>query len=222
MVDNQMIPKLRQQIKSPNSQERRQAVDVLSEFKGSKVAGVAANIILEVLEDSNQSVRQAARDSLIELGEAGIKALEGMLYCHDWDADYVAWQTAKDILVSLGNNAVDSLLQILQRGDDCAKSSALTILAEIGDSRVISPVLSKLNDDKVPFTDAVKALASLRGISVPQQLGELTHSEKTTVLAKARKALAQIQASQPDLTSGDSTLGDMRINDPQKYDKPLL
>lgn len=222
MIDNQMIPKLRQQIKSPNSIERQQAVITLSQFKESKVVGVAANIILEVLEDSNQSVRQAARDTLVELGDAGIKALVGMLYCHDWDADYIAWQTAKAILVSLGNEVVDSLLQILERGDDCAKSSGITILAEIGDSRAISPLLSKLNDDKVPFTDTVKALAHLRGISILEQLNELMRSEKPVVLAKARKALTQIQTAQPDLTSGDSNQGSVRINDPSKYDRPLF
>ena len=106
MVDSSMIPKLRKQIKSPDITEREQAVNILSKFSHTTVAGVAANIIIEALEDNNLSVRQTASDALITLGDAGIKALVGMLYCHDWDANYLEWQTATKILIKFGVGAI--------------------------------------------------------------------------------------------------------------------
>ena len=222
MVDNQMIPILRQQIKSRDSIEREQAVNSLSKFKDSKVAGVAANIILQVVEDHNQAVRQAARNALTKLGDAGTKALVGMLYCHDWDAGYTAWQTATEILISLGANAVDCLLEVLDSGDDCAKSSGISILAEIGDARAIESLLSKLAKDKAPFADTVKVIAKLKSVSIVEQLNEFTQSEDINLRDKATKALAQNQTTQKSLTPTETDSGEIRINDPNKYDSTLL
>ena len=135
MPTNDEIPALRQHIISTDWEIRLQAVRRLAQFAQTPTAGVAANILFKALTDSVEEVRNATREDFIQLGRVSIAKLIERLNCNDFDPNYYDYRQAEDMLVSIGEPAIEALTEALHNGDPCARHSAAQLLQRIPDRR---------------------------------------------------------------------------------------
>jgi HEAT repeat protein len=116
----------------------------------------ALDILILMLSSQNWSVRSQAVNAVIKRGEKIIPRL--MEVFAQKDSNTVYW--AMQILISFGDTAVDSLLQIFKGSDNDARSQAVLALGMIASDRSVREIAGLFNNsDEHEGYFIVKALA---------------------------------------------------------------
>jgi HEAT repeat protein len=135
---------------------RRDAVWALEQL-GDRAIGP----LLQVLQDRDYRVRQAAVRGLGSFGSNVVGTLIGMLNNVEVRGDLRA-EIAEELGRIGDKRAVDPLLENLKQGPLYMRLAAIRALGKLGDIRATNPLLRILeNQDKLVWHETVKALGNL-------------------------------------------------------------
>lgn len=138
-------------LQSEQEEERLQGLKLL----GRSGAPTDMQLIYAAMGDGSWRIRKEAAEFFLSLPRAGELAGEiiELLHCQD---NAGLRNTAVEILVALGKEAIPFLREELCCPDQDVRKFALDILGDIGDSEALGPMLPALNDPD----DNVKAAAA--------------------------------------------------------------
>jgi HEAT repeat protein len=167
-------------LSTPSERIRKAAVNALG-----KVGEAVLPSLVNALRYPNS--RQAAAQVLVGFGEPAIQSLVFLLKEPDKNLarsvaetlEVLGWQPGRDVIgayywiarrdfdkvAKIGVPAIEPLVQTLKDRD--LRRSALVALSQIGDGRVVPPILA-LARERQWFQSAVEALAQLEQVAVPQ------------------------------------------------------
>lgn len=114
---------------------RRASVEALGKLQDSR----AAKPLIDSLSKADGSVRESAKTVLKQLAAKDPNVVDLLLPAFKKGDD-----TAKDVLVSIGDPAVDPLIAALK--DTETRSNAAEALGQIGNPRAIKPLIANLTD----------------------------------------------------------------------------
>ena len=126
-----------------------------------QIGGVQAReALLQALKDPNERVREKVVESLGNLG--GVQTIEGLLTAlQDKYGD--TRQNAMEALVKIGSDAVDPLLDLLNKRNKTLRTIIAQILGDIGDPRAIE-ALSQMKRSASDFKMRRSAARALKKI----------------------------------------------------------
>jgi len=150
-----------------NPEVRKSAVLALGEIGSKDATGALIDVLVD--EEESQEVRKAAAESLGKIGDPGtVETLAGVLNEEEAHTsvtggvisalgdieDRKAAETlieqlddekfespVRDALASMGETAVEPLIECLSGGDEALKTEATLLLIEIGDERAVEPLI---------------------------------------------------------------------------------
>jgi HEAT repeat protein len=187
----------------------------VSDAKENEQAHVAVEEALTValLTDPETVVRHAAADELAEIGGKRTAELitnreslnrllgleeapsEPLIAQVRWNLmTFHPWGNPLGILISIGKNATESLLSILESSILDARLNAIYVLGEIRDPRAIKPLMELIRDtnDKDVLELVFSALAKIGVPALDGLLDLLKHDTDPTILRHIAKALGKI------------------------------
>ena len=133
------IPTLKTLLSEPEPDTRWWAIRALAAIEHPEVA----NILHEAIHDPNPSVRQCA---VLGLRQHPTPEPISDLIAYLHDADQLLARLAANALVTIGSDAVPSLLKVLENGPQNARLEAVKALAEIGDTRAVPAFFTAIRD----------------------------------------------------------------------------
>ncbi len=124
--------------KDPISSIRRATAEVLV-----GIGRPSVNVLLEVLQDSDEFIRQEAVKALGQIGDPEtVAALRPALQDSAWRVSLEAVKA----LESIGHPSVNVLLEALQGSDKFVRAAAAKALGQIGDREAVAALLPALQD----------------------------------------------------------------------------
>ena len=159
--------------------------------KAPKALPEICETLCDLLRDTDSSVRQAAAEALVKIGQASIDCLTRSLrspYGHV--RERAAW-----VLGELGPSASETfpqLKELLRDGDPAVRKAAINALGNFGPlaSEVVPDLIEALADGQL-WTPAVEALAKIGVPAIPHLIQALDN-ENRGVRAGAAEALGKI------------------------------
>ncbi|MBI4753045.1 HEAT repeat domain-containing protein [Candidatus Desantisbacteria bacterium] len=146
--------------KHSNPKAREKAIKKLGET-GKKNA---AKILIDALSDGHESVRNAAAESLNQIGSRVVEPLLQSLNSPD---PSVRKATVIALEVTNDSRAIKPLLNVLEDDDPGVRKTVINTLSKIGGSQVIEPIISIMIDNesfvRKAASDALRTLAKKVG-----------------------------------------------------------
>lgn len=137
-----ILPLLAELLQHPDSEARWWAARALAEVDNP----AAGNLLASALADPDESVRQCAALSLRQRPHPeAVPALTKMLA----SGEALTARLAADALIATGEEATETLIEVLQGQNGASQVEAARALALIGDTRAIGPLFQALDSSSV-------------------------------------------------------------------------
>ena len=150
--------------------------------------------LIRTLKDENPTVREAAANALARIGDArAVTALSNTLLVPDKNSD-VRKAAVNALACIKDKSAVTALSNALKEGNFNVRRDATEVLCNIGNSRVIGPLINVLkNDDHfINRENAAKALGKINHTRAVEALCDALKDESFGVRMEAAKAIGAI------------------------------
>jgi HEAT repeat protein len=144
--------------------------------------------LLERLRDRSWSIRKVAAEALAARGAAITELLSRALEYGNEDLRY--WVTV--VFRRMGSAGVDQLLEALQDSNSNVAYFAATALAEVGEERVVKPLIRAMGSSSWPVRNAASTSLSLLGDLAIEHLVNSTEDEHEDVAFWVGKTLKRI------------------------------
>jgi len=135
---HKVLPYIVEALKSNDIIIRYAAACALKNFKSSKVV----SILIELLSDIHEEIREKAMDNLIGMPKESIPALIGSFNHENW----IIRKNTAIALGKIGRESIPHLLKVLQSGDEDSRYWAIRAMGYIG-IEACEPLLHFLNDN---------------------------------------------------------------------------
>jgi len=182
------MEELKRKLRSENTEERRQAVESLR----GNLEPSSIDLLIEAMKDESWRVRKSATDIL--QSQFGVDAyVHKVLSLLSIDDNAGARNSAIDLLVSVGKQAILSLIEAFQTDNHDVRKFIIDIIGEISDKRSIPLLLNALKDeDENVKASAVEHLGKLKEPTVVDALIDILRGDDVWIAYPAADALGMI------------------------------
>jgi len=182
------MEELKKKLRSKNTEERRQVVESLR----GKPEPSSIELLLEAMKDESWRVRKSATDILQSQFEID-DYVHGVLSLLSIEDNAGARNSAIDLLVSLGKQAVPFLIVAFDTDNHDVRKFVIDVIGEISDKRSIPLLLNALKDeDENVKASAVEHLGKLKEPTVVDALIEILRGDDIWIAYPAADALGMI------------------------------
>jgi HEAT repeat protein len=182
--DKRAVVPLIESLKDPDHYVRRWAASSLGKIGDIR----AVEALTAALDDSDSSVQEYTNKALELITMSDMKRKEMMIrrdfdrlfdMMHSLSVSRQDRQAAADSIVQLGEMAVDLLINELNSWDEVRRSNACHLLARIGDSRAVQPLINALEEDTPHVKrSAAMALGTLDDPRAKEALSRISQTDK--------------------------------------------
>lgn len=182
------MEELRKKLRSENTEERRQAVESLR----GKIEPSSINILVDAMKDQSWRVRKSATD-ILQSQFTVDQYVQGVMSLLAIEDNAGARNSAIDLLVSIGKQAIHSLIEAFNTDNHDVRKFIIDIIGEISDKRSIPLLLSALKDeDENVKASAVEHLGKLKEPTVVDALIDILRGDDLWTAYPAADALGMI------------------------------
>lgn len=174
------------QLESPHAVDRTQAAELLGLLRSPTAVGP----LLEKLSDPDEEVRLAAAGALRRVQDPVV--VPYLLHALE-NPDRVTPARAADVLIAMGQEVVDAVLEAAEKASGNTKGLMIAILGEIGDKRAVPFLVQQLNDTSPIVRErAAEALGHMRCEEAGPPLIDALRDTAPQVRARAAQALGEM------------------------------
>lgn len=174
------------QLESPHPVERAQAAELLGLLRSPTAVGP----LLERLSDPDEEVRLAAAGALRRIQDP---IMVPYLLDALGNPDRITPARAADVLIAMGPEVVDAVLEAAEKASGSSKGLMIAILGEIGDKRALPFLVQQLADDSPMVRErAAEALGHMRCEEAGLPLIAALRDPAPQVRARAAQALGEM------------------------------
>ncbi|GLV59654.1 hypothetical protein KDH_64800 [Dictyobacter sp. S3.2.2.5] len=187
-IGSPAVPRLIERLNNPSDVVRVRVVQILSEARDFR----ALDPLLRLLADPQQSVRQQVAHALQVYAPESIPGLIERILT---DADDVIADRASTILESIGEPAVDPIIEALSTAVSGRTRFLVQILEHLRDARAVPALIQLLNQprlDQLVTIAIIRALCQFSDVRVVTPLLKLLSVSNTMVYEAAIQALSQL------------------------------
>ena len=183
---------IREQLSSPNEEQRHHAVQMLPEV----FSEVPKDLLFQALGDASWRVRKCVADLVIRSPRASVIAV--LIKALGDDENAGLRNSATEVLVELGPPAVPQLIELLKKGNHDERKFSADILGAIGDSQSVPVLLEGLSDvdDNVRAASA-EALGHIGDPRVSNRLVAILQKDQLLVQLSCLDALERLSVEVP-------------------------
>ncbi len=151
----------------------------------------SVNALVRLLEDMDPMIRQSVNQAFVHAGPLGLDRLRQVVLTQRGRLR----ERANEVMALLGDDAIDSAIDMLSNPDDVRRASAATTLGELRAVRAEGLLIEKLADTSLDVRLAsVQALARLGTIRGRDALRELLPHADAALRAASVEALGTLHA----------------------------